>query len=135
MLGRSGRYAALLDPALTLGHAFLREFELVIDQKSRLVRLTREGSGPITSPSLRDVALSAPTRWQDGALVVVEPGPPTSDAPLHVGDRIVTIGGRPVSEYSPAMLEGYAEGETVEIGVERGEEQLRLDARLITLVE
>jgi hypothetical protein len=40
-----------------------------------------------------------------------------------------------VSEYSPAMLEGYAEGETVEIGVERGEEQLRLDARLITLVE
>jgi hypothetical protein len=83
---------------------------------------------------LRDVALSAPTRWQDGALVVVEPGPSTSDA-LHVGDRIVTIGGRPASEFSPALLEGYAEGETVEIGVERGQEQLRFDAPVITLVE
>jgi predicted aspartyl protease len=132
VLGPSARYT--VDPPLTLGHAFLRQFELVIDRRSGLVRLTREGSGPITSPPLRDVALSAPTRWQDGALVVVEPGPSMGDA-LHVGDRIVTIGGHPASEYSPAMLDGYAEGETVEIGVERGQEQLRVDVPVITLVE
>lgn len=132
VLGPSARY--IVDPPLTLGHAFLRQFELVIDGRSGLIRLVREGSDPITSSPLRDVALSAPTRWQDGALVVVEPGPPTSDA-LHVSDRIVTIGGQPASEYSPAMLERYAEGETVEIGVERGQEQLRVDAPVITLLE
>jgi hypothetical protein len=132
VFGPSARYA--VDPPLTLGHAFMRHFELVIDQRSGLVRLTREGSGPITTPPLRDVALSAPARWQDGALVVVEPGSSTSDA-LRVGDRIVTIGGHPASEYSPAMLEGYAQGETVEVGVERGQEQLRIDAPVITLVE
>jgi len=132
VLGPSAKYN--VDPPLTLGHAFLRQFELVIDRRSGLVRLTREGSGPIMSPPLRDVDLSAPTRWQDGALVVVAPGPSSSDA-LHVGDRIVTIGGQPTSEYSPATLEGYAEGETVEIGVLRGQEELRVDAPVITLVK
>jgi hypothetical protein len=141
----SGRdWAALLEPHLTLGHAFLRQFRLVIDQRSARVQLTRSGgrSGAIESPPLRAVLLGAPMQLDGKALRVVDPGRerPLPDVgrwwnqALKPGDRIVEVAGRPTHDLLPEQLETYAEGEEVPVTVEREAQTFQYAAPVVTVV-
>jgi len=76
----------------------LAEFSVALDQRTRRVRLSREGARIPRPPSLRGRGIAV--QYGDGPLVAraVMPGGPAARAGVQAGDVIVGFGGRAIKD-------------------------------------
>ncbi len=62
---------------------------------------------------------------------VVSSGTPAADAGLHVGDRVLTIAGQKVTNWTDILNQIYSRpGQTVQITLERGQQQITLNVNI-----
>jgi hypothetical protein len=111
------------EPAL--GWAYLRHFAVTIDQKNKRVRFARAAGDPI-----RHRMLVPGFQIESATLTVtnVFPGSGAERAGMRTGDRIVSIGGVPLTRVYPINPEfpPAAGGDAVWVVLEREGQQMRL---------
>jgi putative serine protease PepD len=95
-------------------------FAIPIDTAKQVVPQLKTG-GKITRPYL-GVSTGDPQTGTGAVVAGVVPGGPADDAGLRLGDRIVSVGGRPISESADVATAVVARkpGDEVKVGVRRG---------------
>ena len=130
---RLGRYTfdspvALEDgPTGRVGASILRFFAVTFDPVFRTVRFAREGESALVANSPRTVGLGFSRSKGGWKVVDILPNTPASSAGIQVGDVLLTINGRPVSEVDYNLWQSLLQSESsLSVELLRGENRTQI---------